>query len=339
MRRLCAALARGSAKDAERAAAIGLWLDAPPAERMTSLGAYEAVFLTADYDEAGGRQLRKTVATQAASKHDPTVVEIAAREGERLRAAQARRADDLAWRRGMAALDLAAAVYERYDAAKRRAARLDYDDLIVKACAFLESDGGARWAHYKLDQGIEHILVDEAQDNNPDQWRVIDALAGGFFDGTDVAARRSSPRTLFIVGDEKQSIYGFQRATPKALPRKVRQLEDWVKDVGQPPLPKPELDVSFRSTASVLGLVDAVGTGLKTLRARPHRVERIGAPGRVELWPALAAAETPAPPPWTPPSPDAPPEQGWPERMAAVAARAIRSWVDAEIPLASTERP
>ena len=104
--------------------------------------------------------------------------------------------------------------------AKRRRAALDYDDLIVATRRLLESAGSAAWVLYKLDGGIDHVLVDEAQDTNPDQWEVIRRLTEEFFAG-EGAVERS--RTVFAVGDTKQSIFGFQRADP----RKLKEMREW----------------------------------------------------------------------------------------------------------------
>ena len=73
----------------------------------------------------------------------------------------------------------------------------------------------APWVLFKLDGGLDHILVDEAQDTNPDQWAIVARLAEEFFVGDGAAER---PRTVFAVGDAKQSIYSFQRADPHAFP-------------------------------------------------------------------------------------------------------------------------
>ena len=104
--------------------------------------------------------------------------------------------------------------------AKRRRAALDYDDLIVATRRLLESAASAAWVLYKLDGGIDHVLVDEAQDTNPDQWEVIRRLTEEFFVG-EGAVERS--RTVFAVGDTKQSIFGFQRADP----RKLEEMREW----------------------------------------------------------------------------------------------------------------
>ena len=120
----------------------------------------------------------------------------------------------------MALLRLGLDIAGRYARAKRRRAVLDYDDLIVATRRLLENAASAAWVLYKLDGGIDHVLVDEAQDTNPDQWEVIRRLTEEFFVGEGAVERR---RTMFAVGDTKQSIFGFQRADP----RKLEEMRDW----------------------------------------------------------------------------------------------------------------
>ena len=113
--------------------------------------------------------------------------------------------------RTAALITIADAVLTRYQAAKDRRGELDYDDLIEKALALLGGEGSA-WVHYKLDQGIDHVLIDEAQDTSPKQWEIVRRLTSEFFAG---AGARSITRTIFAVGDEKQSIFSFQGAAPR----------------------------------------------------------------------------------------------------------------------------
>jgi ATP-dependent helicase/nuclease subunit A len=116
------------------------------------------------------------------------------------------------------ALILAQAYVEAYASAKRVRGALDFADLILKTCELLTRRADAAWVLYKLDGGIDHILVDEAQDTAPEQWAILRALTSEFFAGAGGGAwRMDLERTLFIVGDEKQSIYSFQGADPDRL--------------------------------------------------------------------------------------------------------------------------
>ena len=90
---------------------------------------------------------------------------------------------------------------------------LDYDDLIDKTLALLASGASAGWVHYKLDRGVDHVLIDEAQDTSPRQWDIIAHIISEFTTGA--GARDGMMRTVFAVGDEKQSIFSFQGAAPR----------------------------------------------------------------------------------------------------------------------------
>src|SRR5262249_22537721 len=115
--------------------------------------------------------------------------------------------------RTAALLAIADAVISHYQAAKDRRGLLDYNDMIDKAVHLLGEEQAA-WGHYKLDQGIDHVLTDEAQDPSPKQWEIIRRLTAEFFAG---AGARAVRRTMFAVGDEKQSIFSFQNAAPRAF--------------------------------------------------------------------------------------------------------------------------
>lgn len=190
----------------------------------------------------------------------------------------------------LALLTLAGRVMQRYDEAKRRRAALDFDDLIARTANLLATSPSAEWVLYKLDGGLDHILVDESQDTAPPQWRVIEALAQEFFSGTGA---REEQRTLFAVGDEKQSIYSFQGAAPEMFAMMGRRFAAMAEQAGALWRQVP-LDLSFRSTAPVLEAVDGVfadatrtpglSTGPSAIR---HIARRFDKAGRVEIWPTV----------------------------------------------------
>src|SRR5260370_29836296 len=136
---------------------------------------------------------------------------------------------------------------------------VDYDDLVSIALDLLNRPGVASWVLFKLDGGLDHILVDEAQDTTPEQWRIVAALAEEFFSGRGA---RDGERTIFAVGDTKQSIYSFQRADPEEFRRMRAHFHGRVTAASEHPGEWPwqdvALDVSFRSTEAVLTAVDAV---------------------------------------------------------------------------------
>ncbi|HEY0214207.1 MAG TPA: double-strand break repair helicase AddA [Paenirhodobacter sp.] len=185
----------------------------------------------------------------------------------------------------------AAVFLPRYRARKARAGWLDFDDLIQRAGALLSSPSVAQWVLFRLDGGIDHILVDEAQDTSPGQWRVIERLADEFTAGEGA---RDEPRTIFVVGDRKQSIYSFQGADLQRYEAMRAHFAQKFAVIGRP-LQDAELQHSFRSSLAVLRLVDltfAVG-GAVGLGGAPEHVAFFEAlPGRVDLWPAVAPADT-----------------------------------------------
>jgi len=187
-----------------------------------------------------------------------------------------------------AVITLADTVRAEYERLKLMESALDYDDLIVKAQNLLLRAEAASWVLYKIDGGIDHILVDEAQDTNPAQWTIIENLAAEFFAG---AGRSDELRTLFAVGDEKQSIYSFQGANPmrfgevgRAFRKRANALSLIWHDV--------PLTLSFRSTGPVLEAVDAVfahapatnGLIFAAETTITHQAYREGQAGHVELW-------------------------------------------------------
>ncbi len=182
---------------------------------------------------------------------------------------------------------LAAPVAGGYTARKQRSGHLDYDDLI-QATSKLLVDPGSAWVLYKLDGGLDHLLLDEVQDTAPAQWVIARRLAAEFFTG---ASARDVERTVFAVGDRKQSIYSVQGADAAGFERERRLLAGMVTDAAQQWQDVP-MDVSFRSTAPILSLVDAVfadpvaaaGVVLEG-ETLLHYADRAGFAGSVELWP------------------------------------------------------
>jgi ATP-dependent helicase/nuclease subunit A len=167
----------------------------------------------------------------------------------------------------------------------------------------------AAWALYRLDQGIDHILVDEAQDTSPGQWQVIRAIAHEFSTGEGA---RAVNRTLFVVGDEKQSIYSFQGAEPRAFGENRQRFGDWLVAMGGK-LARPDLITSFRSAPGILSYVDAVFAGDAaaglTVERSPviHLAHRARDASRVDLWPLVEPDPTEDPPPWWTPVDTVPP--------------------------------
>lgn len=197
------------------------------------------------------------------------------------------------------------AAYEEEKAAR---GLLDFDDLIEATRRLLvEAEMGA-WVLYKLDQGLDHILVDEAQDTSPAQWAVIAALAEEFHAG--LGARGGTPRTVFAVGDQKQSIYSFQGAEPQAFEDMRARIEGRLAAIGRP-LAAPKLLTSYRSAPAILRAVDRVfedgAAGALGPEPPRHEAHRAHDGGRVDLWPLVPREKAVREADWTDPV-DAVPE-------------------------------
>lgn len=242
-----------------------------------------------------------------------------------------------AWERACALQAFGRVWLAAYGARKARAGMLDFDDLIDRAGALLQDRGVGSWVLWRLDGGVDHVLVDEAQDTSPAQWAVISAITDEFFAGA--GGREGVERTVFVVGDEKQSIYSFQGADPAAFgdmrDRFARMLEAMDRE-----LARCDLLWSFRSAAPILALVDAVfagpaGAGLAGAR---HLAFDPEAPGRVELWPFLETPKTEEEGPWHLPE-EAGVAADPAEALADRIAREIRGWLDAGRILPGVEPP
>ena len=186
------------------------------------------MFLKAD----GGAKAEQNLMTKKPREADPAAFDALLTEQERMTALDERLKAARTLETTAALLRLGDLLVGEYQNLKERRGLLDYDDLILKARELLRGDGQAAWVHFKLDGGIDHVLVDEAQDTSPEQWDVIAALTGEFFAG---AGAREEERTVFAVGDEKQSIYSFQGADPDAFARMERFFEARATD-SRPPL-------------------------------------------------------------------------------------------------------
>ncbi len=194
------------------------------------------------------------------------------------------------------------------DMARAKAARavLDFDDLIDRARALLSDPAVSAWVLYKLDGGLSHVLVDEAQDTSPAQWQVIRAL----IEETLASGQRDGiPRSLFVVGDRKQSIYSFQGADVAVFDATRDQVAARLAPPG-PGLNRLELERSFRSSPAILRVVDEVFAGPRGADAGgavQHLAAREDQPGRVDLWPAVTQDDGGPAPDWTDPRDLTPP--------------------------------
>lgn len=226
----------------------------------------------------------------------------------------------------------AAAFLPRFQARKAQRGWLDFDDLIQRSAALLADPEVAAWVLYRLDGGIDHILVDEAQDTSPAQWRVIESLAEEFTSGQGA---RDVVRTLFVVGDKKQSIYSFQGADLDVFDRMKHQFAAKYRAVNLAFQPM-ELEHSFRSAEAILRVVDltfdervARGVG----GAMRHIAFYDQMPGRVDLWPLVPKTSGPQQEHWFDPR-DLPGEDHHVVRLARRIAREIRRMIDSGVQIA-----
>ncbi|WP_103172009.1 double-strand break repair helicase AddA [Paracoccus sp. SY] len=211
---------------------------------------------------------------------------------------------------------------------------LDFDDLIRRTADLLDESSMAQWVLYRLDGGIDHILVDEAQDTSPEQWRVIRRLTDEFTSGQGAHDR---PRTLFVVGDPKQSIYSFQGADI-AVFESVRDSFRQDFEAVRQPMQQRGLAHSFRSSPAILSLVDTVfqGDAAQGLGDPPRHIAfRAAMPGRVDVWPPLPEPEKPDHGDWTTPV-DAPAENAADTQLARAVAREVKAIIGTPITDART---
>lgn len=288
---LVAALRAGGVNDrraaGKLASLVGLGFSA-----LTTL---EDVFLTKSGKSPFSAKLG-SIPSKAVQKSDPAFAALAQRLEPlmlRVEAARQPRLALMAARRSSVLSRFGHRFLEEYENRKQKHGWLDFDDLILRARALLNDRAVAEWVLYRLDGGIDHILVDEAQDTSPVQWQVIERLAQEFTSGS--GSRSDVERTIFVVGDKKQSIYSFQGADPAEFDRMREEFGERLKATGKP-LHALELEYSFRSSAAILRLVDAcfdqqAQAGFP--QDMKHRAFHDDLPGRVDLWPVVE--QTPKP--------------------------------------------
>ncbi len=333
LRQATEALLTGAKTDRDRATVMAPWL-ADSAGRAEGFDRYRTAFLTVK------GTVREKLCTNGVRDEHPGIGEALLVEAERLLLVCERLKAAAVAEATRALLTLAAALLAAYRRAKDARALMDYDDLILGARDLLSRPGVAPWVLFKLDGGIDHVLIDEAQDTNPDQWAVVAALTAEFFAGQGA---RDASRTVFAVGDAKQSIYSFQRADPREFERMRAGFADQVPAAGGR-WDEVALNLSFRSGRAVLDAVNAVfGPGMPARDGVAadeditHLAHRGTAAGRVELWPPVEPRAADEVPPWKPPVErirgDSPRT-----RLARLLARRIRVMIEAER-LESKDRP
>jgi ATP-dependent helicase/nuclease subunit A len=328
------ALARGGEQDVTSAEAIAAWLAADPEARVCGWSAYERVFLTKN------RQTRQRVSRSCVDAFPDAAAALRVEQARLATWVEREKAAGVA-ERTAALLRIGAAVLEAYDRRKRQSAALDFDDLIAYSRRLLERPGIAPWVQYKLDQQLDHLMVDEGQDTSPEQWAIIEALCAEFFAGEGARAFR---RTLFVVGDEKQSIMSVQGADVATYRRFREAFEKRARDGRQPWREEP-LGRSFRSAKPILEVVDAVFAdpaardGVVSGQLWPaHECFRTTTPGLVELWPLIEVEPAARAEGWQLPEELETRDRGE-TRLAQAIARQVFAWLRDGTPLLSTDQP
>ena len=256
----------------------------------TKLKILEKVFLNGKTAKAGPYSAKENVATLKLIPKTHSFFDIQSIISKDVEATRKCRLAINAYNKTLVLHSFAQSFLKAYDKRKAFNAYLDYDDLINLSSKLLTSSSMAQWVLYRLDGGLDHILVDEAQDTSPAQWAVIDCLAREFTYGISANDR---PRSLFIVGDEKQSIYSFQGADPDIFSEKKSEFRDLFQHINQD-MESRELLYSFRSAPKILSLVDQIFTdkNVKNPKSK-HKAFHDSKPGRVDLWPFIEKQNQP----------------------------------------------
>jgi len=283
-------LVGGSKNDQKLADKISTFLAAPGGDAAYT--AYTECFFTQKGEPT------KQLVTKGTAKAAPDIEAFLTREQDRLIDAEARRKAAIVAEASAALLTYAEALLHAYAEIKADRGLLDFADLVLRTRDLLRRSDVAGWVLYKLDWGLDHILLDEAQDTSPDQWDVVHSLAREFFTGDSIAEEMGRKRTIFVVGDEKQSIYSFQGAEPRAFWRMRAAFRAHV-EAAQKRWEALNLDLSFRTVPTILSAVDTLfrhfpqGLTLAPEAEEPpeaaihHLANREAQPGLVELWPVL----------------------------------------------------
>lgn len=324
LREAAAKLAEGSPKDQDTSERLARAIACMSAGET---GAMAACFAFALTDKGDLRASFATKGTQTAHPWlEPAVRAFAEACAEAKQKSNAiERAED-----AVAALALALKLDQAYADAKHRTGVLDFDDLIEHAQALLQRSEAAPWVLYKLDGGLDHILIDEGQDTSPAQWELIKPLQNEFFAG---AGARERPRTVFSVGDPKQSIYAFQGADPERFLNEAQSLSARAAAAAQK-FTAPELRTSFRSAPEILRVVDETIKG-KPLISGPgasdeivHLASRGTQSGVVDVWPWTPRPIVSDTQPWDAPV-DVETGTSAPAQLAKAIAQRVKAMIEA----------
>ena len=292
---LAALIATGGANDIKLSKKL---LDAQASRSADRLFLYEDIFVTREGEPRGAKSQR--MVSKGLCTSVPHVIEKLEAERDRVCALRERRKAAHVVARTRALLTIVRDILRAYRDEKEARGLLDFGDLIVATRRLLKRTDTA-WVLHKLDKGVDHILVDEAQDTSPEQWDILDAIAQEFTVG---AGQRNVARTFFAVGDEKQSIFSFQGARPREFDEMRNRIERRARQAQQT-FEYVRLTRSFRSSKGILDAVDSVFApeqhykGLSSDEIQTvHEAWKDDLPGVIELWPVVQRDEMAEPRDW-----------------------------------------
>ncbi|PCI00930.1 MAG: double-strand break repair helicase AddA, partial [Alphaproteobacteria bacterium] len=305
IQKLALALSHGAVKNQGKSKFLSAFLKLSITEKIGQFNAYKSAFLK-DKDQF----YADSHVSNSAKAFDEYAPQIFTDEAIRVKNISEKIKSILIAQSTQSLLFIARDIIARYEHLKSLQSALDYDDLINATRDLLcsKTQNGLSmtdWILFKLDGGIDHILVDEAQDTSREQWDIILKLSEEFFTGLGARDADKVNRTIFIVGDEKQSIYRFNGADPKSFARVKSEIQTRVTHA-QKSFQDVPMNTSFRSVRAILDTVDAIFNHDDVRGAIAENVQhtayRQGQSGRVEIWPPYQTPPLPARQPWKMPT-------------------------------------
>lgn len=327
-------LRQGGTTDQTRAEQIAAWFSVDEIEKPQQWPLYLKAFFTEKNEP------RAKLITKKLAERFPQIEQLLYQEQQRLSVILEQLSRHEMAEISLALLQVSQAVFTHYQALKKAHNLLDYHDSISYARNLLSQHDLSEWVLYKLDGGIDHLLVDEAQDTSPAQWHIIELLSQEFFAGDSA---KTGARSLFVVGDYKQSIFSFQGADP-AMFQAMQHYFGEKSHHAAHPWQDVSLSHSFRSAEPVLELVDRIFTqkGIMEqtgiIEPAKHQIHRIEAPGLVELWPLKEAEENQQLDPWPIPTENHRVSSAE-SQLACDIASVIASWLEEKRILPAKGRP
>ena len=304
---LQSALSQGGKRDQSFAQDLGIWIELGQDQRLEKWSLLKNIFVLKTKNQP--RSLSKK-----ASEWRGDIPDLFVRAAQSILKAQDQYHAFQCAEATFHLLILGHAIQNEFARLKAFHGVLDYDDLIRLTRDLLKGEAANKglrdpsaWVLFKLDGGLDHILVDEAQDTNAEQWDIISALCDDFFAGHTARSSDNTPhnRSIFVVGDEKQSIFSFQRADPDRFKDMRAFFQDKIEQSDQGFCPV-QMNTSFRSAPAILDFVNCIfdhpngrsALGLDPQTPIEHHAYRTQAPSRVDLWEMCQSHDAKPTQPW-----------------------------------------